>query len=35
MNDNQGLYTLTEAEIVYHTPEQDYTKSHRMNLHKR
>ena len=30
----QAFYTILEADIVYHTPGQDKTEQHRLNLHR-
>ena len=31
----QELYTILEADIVYHTPGKYDTEPHRLNLHRR
>ena len=35
MKNKQAFYTIPEADIVYHTPVQDNTEPHRLNLYRR
>ena len=34
MTNNQALYTIPDAGIIYHTPGQENTKPYRMNIHQ-